>query len=421
MTKKILIVVIIMILLGCSEKEEPKYEEAPPEIVYNEYNLVVDTLSEYKSKVGKSSTFSDILHPFNITYNEIFNIVDTSRDIYDFRKVKAGNSFAAYTSNDSIAKLNYFIYEIDPIEFVVLDFTDSLLSIYKDKKEITIRENSVAGKIDISLWESLTSRNISPVLALSLSEVFAWQIDFFAIQPGDGYKVIFDEKYIGDKFIGIGEIKAAVFNHRGDDYYAILYEQDADDYFDLDGNSLRKAFLKAPLKFSRISSGFSNSRLHPILKYHRPHHGIDYAAPRGTPVSSVGDGVVQERKYKGGAGNYIKIKHNGTYSSAYMHLSKYAKGLKVGSKVRQGDVIGYVGSTGLSTGPHLDFRFYVNNQPVNYLHVEFPPSTPVKKENLADFTVLRDSFKTRLDTVGGISEVLPGIAVEEVEPEKSKL
>lgn len=399
--KKIpLLLVISLIFYACSQNTEeiPVVEE--PVIVLNEYHLQVDTLSEYKAKVGKSSTFSDILHPFNITYNQIFNIVDTTKDIYDFRKVKAGNEYAAYVSADSLAELQYFIYEIDPVEFVVLDFTDSLLNIYRDKKEISVVEKTTHGTIDISLWEALTNSDVSPVLALNLSEVFAWQIDFFAIQPGDSYKVLYEEKYIGDEFVGIGEIKAAEFTHRGEEHYAVQYKQGMDDYFDLEGNSLRKAFLKAPLKFSRISSGFSNSRLHPILKYHRPHHGIDYAAPRGTPVSAVGDGVVQVRAYKGGAGNYVKIKHNGTYTSAYMHLWKYAKGIKVGSKVRQGDVIGYVGSTGLSTGPHLDFRFYVNGQPVNYLNVKFPPSTPVNKENFTKFAMVRDSLRNILDTVG---------------------
>ncbi|GJQ64594.1 MAG: peptidase M24 [Melioribacteraceae bacterium] len=405
-------VVLFLIFYGCSQNTEevPVIEE--PEIVLNEYHLQVDTLSEYKAKVGKSSTFSDILHPFKVTYNEIFNIVDTTKDIYDFRKVRAGNEYAAYISADSLAELKYFIYEIDPVEFVVLDFTDSLLNIYRDKKEISVVEKTTSGTIDISLWESLTSMGASPVLALDLSEVFAWQIDFFAIQPGDSYKVLYEEKYIGDELVGLGDIKAAEFTHRGEEHYALLYKQGMDDYFDLDGNSLRKAFLKAPLKFSRISSGYSNSRLHPILKYHRPHHGIDYAAPRGTPVSAVGDGVVQVRAYKGGAGNYVKIKHNGTYTSAYMHLWKYAKGLKVGSKVRQGDVIGYVGSTGLSTGPHLDFRFYVNGQPVNYLNVKFPPSTPVKKENFNKFASVRDSLKNILDTVGvvvAVEELIAGV------------
>lgn len=427
MIRKILALIFAsIILISCSNDKDnvnkiPETVEKVP--VLNEYHLLVDSLSEYKSKVGKSSTFSDILHPFNVTYNEIFNIVDTTREIYDFRKVRAGNNYAAYLSNDTLASLNYFVYEIDPVEFVVLDFTDSLLNIYKGKKEITTIEKSVNGIVEYSLWESLTGQGVSPVLALNLSEVFAWQIDFFSIQPGDSYKVIYDEKYIADELVGIGEIKAALFNHRGEDHYAVLFEQGQDDYFDFEGNSLRKAFLKAPLKFSRISSHFTNSRLHPILKYHRPHHGIDYAAPKGTPVSAVGDGVVQVRQYKGGAGNYIKIKHNGTYTSAYMHLSGYAKGLKVGSRVRQGDVIGYVGSTGLSTGPHLDFRFYVNGNPVNYLTVKFPPSTPVTSENMADFTVIRDSMKLRLDAVGEIIETHDGniAANKKIEDEKNQI
>ena len=240
-----------------------------------------------------------------------------------------------------------------------------------------------------SLWKSLYDNGYNTTLANPLSDIYAWQIDFFGIQKGDGYKVLYDEYFVDDSVsVGIGEIHAAVFHHNGRDYFAFPFEQDGfKDYFDENGINLRKAFLKAPLKYSRISSRFNPSRLHPVLKIRRPHLGVDYAAPTGTPVVSIGAGVVTKKAFqKNGAGNYVTIKHNGTYTTTYMHLSRYAPGLAVGSKVSQGEVIGYVGATGLATGPHLDFRVYRNGQPIDPLKMESPPSTPLKE-------AYRDSFE----------------------------
>jgi murein DD-endopeptidase MepM/ murein hydrolase activator NlpD len=206
----------------------------------------------------------------------------------------------------------------------------------------------------------------TPELAIKLSQIFAWQIDFYHLQKGDHFKVIYDELFVDDKFFAIGTIKAALFSHSGKDFYAIPFTQDSVyQYFDEEGNSLRKAFLKAPLEFGRISSRYSKSRLHPVLKTHRPHLGVDYAAPIGTPIRTTGDGVVSDIGYDRGSGKFIKIRHNSIYITMYLHLSRYSKGIKKGSKVQQGQVIGYVGSTGLSTGPHLDYRFIVNGNPVD--------------------------------------------------------
>jgi murein DD-endopeptidase MepM/ murein hydrolase activator NlpD len=220
------------------------------------------------------------------------------------------------------------------------------------------------------------------------------------LQPGDYFKVIYDAKYLDEEFMTVGRIEAAVFNHRGEDYYGFYFEEDESaDYFDEEGNSLRKEFLKAPLKFGRISSRYSNNRFHPVLKTYRPHRGIDYAAPTGMPVQSIGDGVIIEKGYKRSNGNWVKIKHNSTYSSAYLHLSKFRKGISRGSSVRQGQIIGYVGSTGLTTGPHLDFRFYINGTPVNFLNQEFPPSKPVDKEYHDAYWNYMSGLKDRMDSL----------------------
>lgn len=233
--------------------------------------------------------------------------------------------------------------------------------------------------------------NASPELAIKLSQIFAWQIDFYHLQPGDNFKVIYEELLVDSALYGIGKIKGAYFSQNGKEFYAIPFVQDSvHQYFDEDGNSLRKAFLKAPLEFGRISSRYSRSRLHPVLKVRRPHLGVDYAAPVGTPVRSTGDGIVVGAGYSKGNGRFVKIRHNSVYTTMYLHLSRFAKGINKGTNVRQGEVIGYVGSTGLSTGPHLDYRFYVNGKPVDPLRVEVPPSHPVNEELRSEFDVQKN-------------------------------
>jgi murein DD-endopeptidase MepM/ murein hydrolase activator NlpD len=260
-----------------------------------------------------------------------------------------------------------------------------------ESKPIEQKIQFASGTIESSLWESMREIEANPMLAVELSEIFAWSIDFFGVQEGDRYKVIYLESFVDSQSIGINNILGAWFYHNGTDFWGIPFEQGGvRSFFDEKGNSLRKAFLKAPLRFSRISSGFSHSRYHPVLKIRRPHHGVDYVAPTGTPVYSVGDGLVTGIGYqRSGGGNYVKIKHNSVYATTYMHLSRFGKGIRKGVYVKQGDVIGYVGTSGLSTGPHLDFRFYKNGSAVNPLKVEAPPVEPVYEENLAAYGIVR--------------------------------
>ena len=238
----------------------------------------------------------------------------------------------------------------------------------------------------------MIERQMSQSLAMELSDIFAWSIDFFALQKGDSFKVIYDEEFIDSTSIGNGRIWGAWFEHGGKRYYAIPFEQKGRiSYWDENGNSLRKNLLKSPLKYSRISSRFSNSRLHPILRIRRPHHGVDYAAPAGTPVMAVADGTVTSRNYTRGGGNTLKIKHSQGLTSGYLHLKSFAKGIVVGSRVNQGQVIGYVGSTGLSTGPHLDFRIWRNGTPIDPLKVPSTPTEPIEKNAMSKFSATRDS------------------------------
>ncbi|RLD91546.1 MAG: metalloendopeptidase, partial [Bacteroidetes bacterium] len=259
------------------------------------------------------------------------------------------------------------------------------------QKPVETRIQFASGTIETSLWESIQAADANPMLAVELSEIFAWTIDFFGIQKGDRYKVIYKESYVDSTSLGINKIMGAWIYHNNNEFWGIPFVQDSvRSFFDEKGNSLRKAFLKAPLRFSRISSGFSNSRFHPVLKIRRPHHGVDYAAASGTPVHTVGDGVITRVGYqKNGGGNYVTIKHNSVYSTTYMHLRGFGKGVKQGVYVKQGDVIGYVGSTGLATGPHLDFRFYKNGSAVNPLKVEAPPVEPIHDNNQIAYETVR--------------------------------
>ncbi len=394
---------ISLIVIGAcnNEKQLPvseKIEEIPePKF---EYGICIDSLVVIKDQVKKNEFLADILLRYGVDYPTIDHIAKYTKDTFDVRKIRRGNNYAVICTNDSVQRALYFVYEISSAEYVLYHLSDSAFAL-RGYKKITMKIDSVIGVIESSLWNSMVDQEADPNLANELSEIYAWTIDFFGLRKGDTYKAIYEQYFVEDKYIGLGKIIAANFYHLGEDHYAFYFEQNnAGDYFDEEGNSLQRTFLKAPLRFTRISSGFSHSRMHPVLKIRRPHHGVDYAAPTGTPVYTVGDGVVIKKGYqKRGGGNYVKIKHNGTYSTTYMHLSGYAKGINVGKKVKQGDLIGYVGSTGLATGPHLDFRFYRNGKAVNPLKVESPPSKPIDPDYQIQFDSVANHYTVILDSI----------------------
>ncbi len=354
----------------------------------------IDTLDMHEGRVPNGSSLSTLLGHYGVSALTIDRTARISKPVFDVRHMVAGHQYIGLCTRDSLPRLRYFLYRESLTDFVVFNFNDSI-SVYRSQKEVCCRQQSCQGVIKSSLWQSLQDNHSNVNLTFALSDIYAWQIDFFAIQSGDYYKVLYDEYFIDDSVsVGLGDIHAALFHSGGRDYYAIPFVQDGyRDYFDAEGVNLRRAFLKAPLKYSRISSKFSNGRMHPVLRIRRPHHGVDYAAPSGTPVMSIGAGVVVKKGYqKNGGGNYVTIKHNGTYTTTYMHLKGFAKGLAVGQKVSQGEVIGYVGSTGLSTGPHLDFRVYMNGQAIDPLKMESPPSVPLKACYRDSFMLVKDSL-----------------------------
>lgn len=350
-------------------------------------------------RIRRNQFLSEILDNYGITYSDLNLLLNNSKETLDVRTIKAGNSYTLFLRNDTLQMVDYFIYKDDPATSYIFDFTDSL-HIRRFVKEKRSHLRYVSGTVESSLWNSMKDAGLNPGLAVELSEIYAWTIDFFGLQKGDGYKIIYEEEYIDTIPTGIGKIYAAWFEHAGTEFYAIPLIQDkVETYYDLDGNSLRKAFLKAPLRFSRISSRFSNSRMHPVLRIRRPHHGVDYAAPVGTPVHAIGDGRVTRASYDKNNGRIVKITHNSIYSTAYLHLSRFGSGIKVGKYVKQGDIIGYVGSSGLSTGPHLDFRFYKSGYAVDPLKVEAPPVEPVSDENKDKFKKISTVMKVLLDSM----------------------
>ncbi len=363
------------------------------------YGIDTTDFDIVEGRVRRNQFLSEILDRYEISYADLNNIIENSDEILDLRNIKAGNRYTLLLHRDSIAKAAYMIYNDSPETTYILDFTDSL-KIRKINSEIETRLKYSSGVIETSLWNAIIDESLNPMLAVELSEIYAWTIDFFGLQAGDRFRIIYEEEFIGTISNGITKIYGAWFSHSGTDFYAIpIIQGGVESYYDLEGNSLKKAFLKAPLRYSRISSRFSNSRMHPILRIRRPHHGVDYAAPIGTPVHAVGDGRVIMTEYQNGSGRIVKIRHNSVYTTAYMHLSRYGKGISVGKYVKQGDIIGYVGSSGLSTGPHLDFRFYKNGQAVDPLKIKAPPVEPVSEENLGKFVKVNNVIKQLLDSI----------------------
>ncbi len=379
-----------------SEVKNDTIDSIPPNLLFG---LPIDSFVIENNTVKRNEFLASILLKYDIPYKQIDLLANKSKSIFDVRKIKVGNPYYIFLSNDSLHQAKYFVYEIDKVNYISYCLDDSI-TIEKGQKEVKKVKRTATGKITSSLWNAMKENGASPVLALELSDIYAWTVDFFGIEKGDYFKVMYTEEYVDSTSVGISSIEAALFHHRGDDYYAFHFQEDSAtyNYFDEKGNSLRKAFLKAPLKFSRISSRFSNSRLHPVLKIRRPHHGIDYAAPKGTHVFSIGDGRVIARGYQPkGGGNYLKIKHNSVYTTVYMHLNGFAKGINQGDKVKQGQLIGYVGATGLATGPHLDFRVFKNGKPIDPLKVKAPPVEPVKKEDMKRFKKFYKPLKSKLE------------------------
>ncbi len=415
MTKKVLIITTILVFIlgggyyfifykNSKNAQPPKTENIelkkvtkPKETLL--YGIKSDDYIIKSDVVELNDYLGAIFSKYHIG-NKLQKVLQKIKDVFDVRKIKSGQKYTLFMQKDSLHTVDYFIYEKNKTDYIVFDLKDSV-NIYEGHKKVEVVVKETGGVINSNLWFAMEDAGVKPVLANDLSDIYAWTVDFFGLQKNDKFKLIYEEQFVNDTSIGYGKIIAAYFEHYGDTIYAIPFVQDSiESFYDIDGTSLRKTFLKAPLKFSRISSGFSYARKHPILKIVRPHLGVDYAAPAGTPVYALGDGVVQKAYYTRGGGNFVRIKHNSVYSTGYLHLRGFAKGIHAGVRVKQGQIIGYVGSTGLSTGPHLDFRVWKNGKNINPLHLKAPPVKPVKQENMADYNKIKEAYKKRLDSIG---------------------
>lgn len=357
-----------------------------------------------KQSVGNGQTVGGILGKAGVSAVKIDRLDKVAKEVFPLRKIRAGNNYTTFTrsTTDSLGThevLDYMVYHINTIDYVVFDFTGEEPTVTLHQMPIELQRKRCEAVITSSLWGSIMEKGLPYALAAEFEDIYQWTVDFFGIQNGDSFAVIYDDKVVDGKSVGIGRIWGAKFVHNGKTYYAIPYAQDGVkvSYWEANGESLRKQMLKAPLKYTRISSRFSHSRLHPVHKVYRPHHGVDYAAPMGTPVHSVADGTVVFAGWGGGGGNTIKIKHAGGLQTGYLHLKSFAKGIKVGKYVSQGDLIGYVGSTGTSTGPHLDYRIWKNGTPVDPLKLTQEPAEPINAAHKAQFEALRDRVVAELE------------------------
>ena len=365
------------------EISEPKYE----------YGILVDSFKVTKGTVKQDQTLGEILYANHIDHPQIAEVVKKSKGIFDVRRVNTGKEYTIICKKDSTEKACYFIYQDDPTNYVVMDFTNEI-DVYRGKKKVITKVNIAYGEINSSLWIAIEEQKLSPKIAAELSTIYAWTIDFFKIQKGDGFKVYYENKYIDGDYIGIGRILASEFTHNGQKFYAFYYKENENygEYFDQNGKTLRKAFLKAPVDYKRISSKYNRRRKHPVTGRWKGHFGTDYAADRGTPIWTTANGTIVAASYTKNNGNYVKVRHNGTYTTQYLHMSKIKPGIKKGVYVKQGDIIGYVGSTGLATGPHVCYRFWKNGRQVDPYKQKLPPGDPIKDKNIEDYAAAKDSL-----------------------------
>lgn len=382
---------------GNSSIETPKEPEYLYGVNINDHTVVNDT-------VRSGETLGGILNRSGVSAVMVDRLDKAAVDIFPLRKIRADKPYTKFTHtvSDSLGErevLDYLVYHIDAIEYVTFGFHGDSVSVVKGQNPVEVVRERREAVITSSLWGAIMEQNMPYSLAAEVEDIYQWTVDFFGIQSGDSFTVIYDEKYVNGQSVGIGRVWGALFKHGGKEYYAIPYAQEKGKlrYWEANGESLRKQMLKAPLKYTRISSKFSNARLHPVHKVYRPHHGVDYAAPSGTPVHSVADGTVIFAGWGGGGGNTIKIKHAGNLQTGYLHLKSFAKGIKVGTKVSQGQLIGYVGSTGTSTGPHLDYRIWKNGKPIDPLKVTQEPAEPIAVAHKERFEAVRDRLIAELE------------------------
>ncbi|MTI87569.1 MAG: hypothetical protein FH748_06325 [Balneolaceae bacterium] len=406
----ITITLVFLFFTSCGFFDRNPQPPEQPSVTQHHFEEIQETnLDEYgydreayeirQGVVQRNESLYLILRDMDVSPQQIHQINKEAKGIFRENRLKPGQRFIAYADKEDHSIYRFILHE-NALNYVIFDWENDIV-VSRGQKEVETELMEAGGIISSSLYETLAENGNTTILANRLSEVFAWQIDFFRLYPGDSFKVIYEQQYVDGNPFGVGKIRAAEFVNKGIAYDAFYFDNgERAGYYDSNGDGVQKALLKTPFKFShRISSGFSYNRFHPVHKVRRPHYGVDYAAPLGTPVLSVGDGEVVEARYRGASGNLVKIYHNGTYTTAYLHLNGFASGIRRGQKVRQGQVIGYVGKTGTVTGVHLDYRIYKNGQPVNPLRVKLPASKSVDEASRPDFEDLRKRLQEELNAI----------------------
>ena len=381
------------------------------------YGIDIEGYTIENDTVRMGETVGGILGRRGISPVMVDRLDKASKEVFPLRQIRADNAYTTFTRSytDSLGDhsvVDYVVYHRNAIDYVVFGFVGDSVSVTCGARPVEVERKKCRATINSSLWGVIMEQNLPYALAAEFEDIYQWTVDFFGIQAGDSFAVVYDEKFVDGKSVGIGRIWGAEFNHGGKQYYAIPYAQEEGKlrYWEANGESLRKQFLKAPLKYTRISSKFSKSRFHPVHKVYRPHHGVDYAAPSGTPVHSVADGTVVFAGWdRGGGGNTLKIKHAGNLETGYLHLKSFAKGIRKGTRVSQGQLIGYVGSTGASTGPHLDFRIKKNGTPIDPLKMPQEPAEPITAAHKERFEAIRDRVIAELNG----TEVIGGVITDE--------
>jgi murein DD-endopeptidase MepM/ murein hydrolase activator NlpD len=397
----LLLLLTSVVLFSCTKNKEEAYQVAieKPKVIdfgfdLNNFNVVNDTIKS-------GDTFGTILDKQNLGDNQVYDIVAKIKDTFNVRSIQKGKPYTFLRSKDKTHKLQYFIYQPDRLNYYVVNFKDSI-NASKKTRPLTFKPRIIAGALNGSLSETLQKLKVDPSLATRIAKVYAWSIDFFKLQKGDEFALSFTERFINDSvYDGVDSLKAAFFEYKGKKIYAFPFSTDGSkgklQYFDEDGKTLKNFFLKAPLKFINITSRYTKSRFHPVQKRWKAHNGTDYAAPTGTPIMTTAAGVVIQAGYTTGNGNYVKVQHDKTYTTQYLHMSKIL--VKRGQRVTQGQVIGKVGSTGLATGPHVCYRFWKNGVQVDALRLNLPTSTPMDGKYRQAFMQQMTPLKKELDSI----------------------
>jgi len=403
MSRILSILFIIFFLFSCQEnKNEEQKAEKKPEKIITQFGYTLNNYNVKRGRVKSGDSFGTILENNNLFYPQIYNIVQKVKKVYDIRKINIGKPYTILSSKDSLNTPQVFIYQPNLIDYVVVSLTDSLWA-EKKSKAVQLKEFKAEGVITSSLSETMEEKRLSPLLSNELSEIYAWTIDFFRLEKGDNFKIIYSAKFVDDSiYVGLNRIHSAFFEHRGKPFYAIEFETDPKrgifEYFDENGKNLRRAFLRSPVQFSRISSRYNLKRRIAYYGYRvRPHKGTDFAAPIGTPIRATASGTVTKSSYTRSNGRYVKIKHNATYSTQYLHMDKRA--VKVGQFVKQGDYIGTVGMTGNTSGPHVCYRFWKNGKQVDPLKQKLPEAKPISTELKNRYLEYMRPIKKQLDAI----------------------